>query len=173
VQRDKNHPAHPAPIAIRDLLSYRLHVVANLMSRGAAMRYRREFDVTLWEWRIIALLGGYAPLSLNELARSAGLDKSQASRVVSGLIERSLVLRNADENDGRGIRLSLSKAGRRVYTGLMNAAAERNAAFLSRLTRDERACFDQMLAKLADEARQFINEEKLISGRQRGRRRAA
>jgi len=28
---------------IRELLSYRLHQVANLLSRGAEMRYRREF----------------------------------------------------------------------------------------------------------------------------------
>ena len=42
---------------IRDLLSYRVHVVANLLSRGAELRYRREFGVSLWEWRTIALLG--------------------------------------------------------------------------------------------------------------------
>ncbi len=71
---------------IRDLLSYRLHVVANLLSRGAELRYRREFGVSLWEWRTVALLGGaHGAQSLNELARAAGIDKSQMSRVVSGL----------------------------------------------------------------------------------------
>ena len=85
-----------AALTIRDLLSYRLHVVANLLSRGAAMRYRREFGVSLWEWRTIALLGAQAPLSLNELAAAAGLDKSQMSRVVAGLVERGLVARGAD-----------------------------------------------------------------------------
>ena len=44
-------------MTIRDLLSYRLHTVANLLSRGAELRYRREFGVSLWEWRTIALLG--------------------------------------------------------------------------------------------------------------------
>ena len=43
---------------IKELLSYRLHQVANLLSRGAEMRYRREFGVSLWEWRTVALLGG-------------------------------------------------------------------------------------------------------------------
>ena len=46
---------------IRDLLSYRLHEVANLLSRGAELRYRREFGVSLWEWRTIALLGARRP----------------------------------------------------------------------------------------------------------------
>ena len=42
---------------IRDLISYRLHVVANLLSRGAELRYRRQFGVSLWEWRTVAHLG--------------------------------------------------------------------------------------------------------------------
>ena len=75
---------------IRDLLSYRVHVVANLLSRGAELRYRREFGVSLWEWRTIALLGASdEPLSLGHLARAAGIDKSQMSRVVSGLAKRN------------------------------------------------------------------------------------
>ena len=79
---------------IQDLLSYKLHRVANLLSRGAELRYRREFGVSLWEWRSIALLGAVTePLSLNHLAHAAGIHKSQMSRVVSGLTDRKLVLR--------------------------------------------------------------------------------
>src|SRR5690242_15186122 len=115
---------------IRDLLSYRLHVVANLLSRGAELRYRREFGVSLWEWRTLALLGAVTePLSLNHLAHSAGIHKSQMSRVVSGLARRRLVRRAADPADARGVQIALSKVGRKVYDGLIRAAAERDAAF--------------------------------------------
>jgi DNA-binding MarR family transcriptional regulator len=145
---------------IRELLSYRLHRVANLLSRGAEMRYRREFGVSLWEWRTVALLGGAAsPLSLNDLARAAGVDKSQMSRVVSGLSGRRLVLRAGDKADGRGVRLRLSSAGRRLYAGLIGAAAERNAAFIGCLSARERECLDRALEKLAREARRFIEKE--------------
>ena len=76
-----------APV-IRDLLSYRLHVVANLLSRGAELRYRREFGVSLWEWRTIALLGAtalgrkfeYGPYDLR-MRWTAEPDKGQTSRV--------------------------------------------------------------------------------------------
>ena len=146
---------------IRELLSYRLHTVANLLSRGAELRYRREFGVSLWEWRSIALLGASAsPLSLNELARSAGIDKSQMSRVVSGLAERSLVSREADAVDGRGVRLALSKAGRKLYLGLIRAAADRDAAFRNCLSERENQVFDKALLKLAFQARELIQREK-------------
>ena len=146
---------------IRDLLSYRLHTVANLLSRGAELRYRREFGVSLWEWRSIALLGASAkPSSLNELARAAGVDKSQMSRVVSGLAKRGIVLREADAIDGRGVRLALSKPGRKLYLGLIRAAADRDTAFRNCLSLKEKRVFDQALTKLAYQAREFIHREK-------------
>ena len=147
--------------AIRDLLSYRLHSVANLLSRGAELRYRREFGVSLWEWRTIALLGAVAePLSLNHLAHAAGIHKSQMSRVVSGLTRRRLVLRAADAEDARGVRLTLSKSGRKLYEGLIGAAAERDEAFRNCLSSREQQVFESVLAKLAGQARELIRQEK-------------
>ena len=147
--------------AIRDLLSYRLHLVANLLSRGAELRYRREFGVSLWEWRTIALLGAATePLSLNHLAHAAGIHKSQMSRVVSGLAKRRIVSREPDPGDARGVRLALSRSGRRLYDGLISAAAERDAAFRGCLSEREKQVFDRALGKLATQARVFIQQEK-------------
>lgn len=149
---------------IRELLSYRLHQVANLLSRGAEMRYRRECGVSLWEWRTVALLGGSAQAqSLNELARAAGMDKSQMSRVVAGLAKKRIVVRAADASDGRGIRLSLTGKGRILYRKLIRAATERNEAFVGCLTARERAALEGIMAKLAHEARGFIQREKMGS----------
>jgi len=151
----------PTGPTIRELLSYRLHRVANLLSRGAELRYRREFGVSLWEWRTVALLGGAVePQSLNELARAAGMDKGQMSRVVSGLTGRKIVFRETDASDGRGIQLSLTRSGKTLYQKLISAAAERNSAFLGCLSAKERACLEQAMTKLAREARNFIQEEK-------------
>lgn len=143
------------------MLSYRLHRVANLLSRGAEMRYRREFGVSLWEWRTVALLGGATePQSLNELARAAGMDKSQMSRVVSGLTRKKIVFRETDAADGRGISLSLTRSGQRLYKRLIGAAAQRNSAFLGCLSAQERKHLEQAMTKLADQARGFIQKEK-------------
>jgi len=151
--------AQSARAEIRDLISFRIHAVANLLSRGAALTYRRQFDVSLMEWRTLALLGAHQPLSLNELARHAGLDKGQMSRVVAGLSRRALVLRGPDSADGRGVRLSLSRAGAKLYAGLIASANRRNDAFAAVLSVDERRLLDDMLARLADKARELIHAE--------------
>jgi DNA-binding MarR family transcriptional regulator len=146
-------------MTIRDLISYRLSRTASLMSRGAALRYKREFDVNLGEWRALALLASGRPQSLIQLSRAAGLDKAQMSRVVTSLIGRGLVLRALSPNGGRAVELSLTAAGRRTYTGLIAAAAERDEAFRAALSPEELAVLEAGLDKLAETARRFIRAE--------------
>src|SRR5436305_13919469 len=99
---------------IQDLLSYKLHRVANLLSRGAELRYRREFGVSLLEWRTLALLGAAEePMSLVQLAMAAGVDKGQLSRVATGRARRRLARRAAHPGGARAVRLTVSTSGTR------------------------------------------------------------
>lgn len=150
------------PVIITSLLSYRMHEVANLVSRSASVRYKREFGVLLWEWRTIALLGAKQMLALKDLAKAAGLDKSQISRVVAGLTARGLVLRQIDENDGRKIRLSLTTAGQSLYESLIRVSGERNVAFLNCMTQTEKRTLASILDKIERKAHEFIRKEKEV-----------
>jgi DNA-binding MarR family transcriptional regulator len=144
---------------IRDLLAYRVHVVANTISRSAATRFRRDFDVTLGEWRCIALLARFAPLGLNQLARQSGVDRGQISRIVAGLTRRRLVSRTPMVK-GKPINLVLTTKGRGLYDGLFAAAIDRDEIFLGALTEKERADFDRMLNKILGVARQVERNER-------------
>ena len=147
------------PSTIRELLAYRVHVVANTISRSAATRYRREFDVTLGEWRTLALLAGYGPLGLNQLARQANVDRGQISRIVAGLIGRGLVS-GKPQMKGKPVNLMLTAKGRNQFEGLFKASLDRNEAFLGALTAKERASFNRMLDKILAVARQVEKVER-------------
>ncbi|MBB4699367.1 MarR family winged helix-turn-helix transcriptional regulator [Sphaerisporangium siamense] len=145
-------------LPIAELLSYRLSRTSAALSRSAALRYRREFDVTLGEWRAIALIASNPTLTLNRLARRAGLDKAQMSRVVTKLTERGLVNRTA--GSGRTHQLALTEAGIEVYRGLIRAANERDATFLAVLSAQERKVLVRALDKLADLALDVERQER-------------
>jgi DNA-binding MarR family transcriptional regulator len=149
-------------VPISGLLSYRLSRTSSAMSRSAALRYRREFDVSLGEWRAISLIAADPTLTLNRLARRAGLDKAQMSRVVSRLTERGLVDRTA--GSGRTSQLALTGEGTRVYRGLISAANERDAEFLAALTPEEAAILSGALDKLADLALAVEERERAHPG---------
>jgi DNA-binding MarR family transcriptional regulator len=158
--------AAPAPrITIKELLSYRLHRVANAISRGAALHYRRQFNVSLGEWRALALLGAESPQTLNGLAKAAGLDKAQMSRIITGLVDRGYIARDTLPGERRTAQLTLTRKGERIFLGLIDAAAKRNDAFLACLTPEELAALDSALAKLGALARALAAAE---SGNGRG-----
>ena len=73
---------------------------------------------------------------------------------------RKLVVRDANDADGRGVHLRLSKTGRKLYGGLIGAAAQRDAALRNCLSNNEKTVFERALSKLAGQARSLIQQEK-------------
>lgn len=143
---------------ISQLLSNRVTRLSSSLSRSAAARYRREFDVSLGEWRTLALLGQDPELTLNRLARRAGLDKAQMSRVVSRLVERGLVDR--ERGARRSTQLTLTDEGMEVYRGLIGAANEREARLRAAIDPERLAVFDDVLTELFELARVLEVEEQ-------------
>lgn len=152
--------SHSDGSGIKDLISYRLHVLANLSARWAETRYQNRFGLKLLEWRAMALLGGYPPQSLNELARGAGLEKSYASRTVAGLIKRGLVSSGPDDRDGRGKIFTLTRSGRALYKKVFDDAVVRSDAWLSVLSATESASLMDMLERLSEQARTLEAEDQ-------------
>ena len=132
---------------ITELLSYRLHRVANAFERGAALLFRKEFDVSLGEWRALALIASGAATTTNRIARLAGIDPAQMSRIITKLAERGYPTRPSGPRNSAP--LSLTAEGMRVYEGLIAAARARNDAFFAALTEDEILHLDSALEKLA------------------------
>ncbi len=145
-------------LPINELLSYRISRVAGSLSQSAALLYRRDFDFSLGEWRTVALLGAQSdPLTLNRLARRAGLDKAQMSRVIKGLVERGLV--NREYGAGRTTELTLSDEGLRVYSEIIQAANDRDRRLRRHLGPREEASLMRALETIGNLARVMKEEE--------------
>jgi len=155
----------PVPANLKELFSYRLNRLAFVSSRIAARVNESQYELGSRDWRIIGLLGAFAPLSLNALAHEANIDKSQASRSVAELIERGYVKRGADESDGRGVRLDLTPQGRALYRKVFPKAVDRNEKMLSVLTDEEREVLERALDKLTDHAIGLLEEVRVKSAR--------
>lgn len=150
----------PSSRSVRDLLSWRLHALAALCSAIASLHVEREFDLGLLEWRALAQLGGFAPLSLKDLAKRAGLDKSYASRTVAGLVSRGLVRSDRNDTDARGVMLSLTPAGQAVYERAFAAAIVRNDKLLEPLTARQRQQLMRVLDLLTVRAREVFDLDR-------------
>ena len=129
-------------------LPYRLSVLTNLMSRAFAKSYGRRFGLTIPEWRAMAVLGRFAPLSANEICQRTAMDKVRVSRAVARLKKAGLVERSTDRADRRRSALRLSAAGRRIHGDIVPLARAIEARLLADLTAREIAALDRLVAKL-------------------------
>ena len=90
------------------------------------------------------------PLRQNALAEAVHADPSTVSRHVALLVERGLVLRVADESDGRASRLVLTDAGRAQLEQLRGERVAYLRTVTADWTHDELATFTTLFDRLLD-----------------------
>jgi DNA-binding MarR family transcriptional regulator len=134
--------------ALDRFLSYRLHQVAKLTDRISADAYAAELELPVGEARCLAAIGQFAPLSVVELAVRANLHKAPASRAVQALAERGLASKDTSATDGRGVVLSLTPAGRKLWARAMALIERRNGEIFGCLSSAERKQLGTMLDRL-------------------------
>ena len=141
-------PEPPPEFALEDFLPYRLSVVTNRVSRAFASRYEAAWGLAIPEWRVLAVVGSFAPLSAAAVCEKTAMDKVKVSRAVAALVRRGLLARTSDPQDRRVQLLSLAAEGRRVYGGVVPMARTIEAALTGALSSEERAGLLGALEKL-------------------------
>ncbi|WP_313372053.1 MarR family winged helix-turn-helix transcriptional regulator [Achromobacter animicus] len=129
-------------------LTYRLHVLNKITDRDTNRAYLNDCDIPLGEARCLAAIGRFAPLSVNDLARAANLNKGQASRSAQALVDRGLVEKTVSASDGRGVVLAPTAEGLTHYRRIIDLIAHRNEEIFGCLTADEQRQFGDMLDRL-------------------------
>ena len=149
----KRKPSPAELLVLEDFLPYRLSILSNRVSRAIAARYAKAFDLTIPEWRIIAVLGRRPGLTAKEVAEATEMDKVAVSRAVSRLMAARRVRASADKEDARRQRLSLTAQGEDVHARIAPIALASEQKLLTALDAGERAQLGELLDRLLDASR--------------------
>ncbi|MEO6841287.1 MAG: MarR family transcriptional regulator [Bradyrhizobium sp.] len=147
-----------APITA--MMSSRLMVLANLLRRGATLRYKRLAGLSSVEFGLVASLGRRPPMSVVRLAAAVGMDKGQISRALAELVSRKLVAKAVNPRDNREVLVSLTRTGLVAHDAILAGALERNQRLLEKLSNEELAMLLGYLDGLSDTAAQMLAAEK-------------
>lgn len=146
------------PITLDRTLTHRLHTLSKLTDRVTQLAYEAEVGIPMHEGRCLAAIGSFSPMSVNDLARNANLNKGQASRAAQSLVDQGLVRKVVSATDGRGVVLTLTAKGEQIWRRAMALIERRNVEILSCLDAVEREQFDRLLDRLVSNARERSNE---------------
>jgi DNA-binding MarR family transcriptional regulator len=149
----KRKPSPAELLILEDFLPYRLSILSNRVSRAIAARYAETFDLTIPEWRIIAVLGRRPGLTAKEVAEATEMDKVAVSRAVAKLVAARRIAVRADAEDARRQILSLTSQGESVHARIAPIALESEQRLLAPLTAREREQLDALIKRLLKAAK--------------------
>jgi DNA-binding MarR family transcriptional regulator len=138
---------------LEQFIPYRLSVLTNTVSQGIARSYRERHDISVTEWRILAVLGRFPGLTASQVTERTAMDKVAISRGVKSLMAKGLLERRTDAGDRRRQRLFITvKKGRQVLGEIIPRARRYEQLLLQPLSVAELATLSDLLAKLRSRA---------------------
>lgn len=140
--------AEHAPLELERFLPYRLSILSNTISQAIAEDYQRRYDLSVTEWRVMAVLARFDGLSAREVAERTAMDKVAVSRALARLVEAGRVDRATHDGDKRRSVLNLSEAGWAIHDQVAPMARAREREVLAKLDAEERAWLTRILDKL-------------------------
>ena len=146
-------PSAMASDALDRTLTYRLHLLHKLTDADSQDAYPEHTGLSLSDGRCLATIGHFEPLSVKDLAAQANLNKGQASRAAQALVDQGLVRKEDRPDDGRGVVLSLTPAGLKLFKRTMQLIAQRNDEIFGCLNAREQATLSALFDRLIAHAR--------------------
>lgn len=137
-----------APIELEFFFPYRISVFNLAIRKSLARLYVARCNISIYEWRCMAVLGSYQPMSANDVCARTNMDKVQVSRAIAKLQKAGLVSRKTDNSDRRFSSLRLTAKGQGIYNEIVPMALEREAELLAVVTEEELDSFNRTMDKL-------------------------
>jgi DNA-binding MarR family transcriptional regulator len=149
-------------LVLSAFLPYRLSIISEIVSRIFASHYEARFNISIHEWRVIAVLGEAGSLSTQGVIERTQMDRVRVSRAVIRLGDKGIIARWPHPDDQRAHMLRLSQRGTKIYQEIVPLALSLQEQLVELLTPDEGATLDRLLDKLQVGASQL--EEHAING---------
>ena len=134
---------------LEKFIPYRLSVVARNVSVQFSENYFEQFNISIAEWRVIAVVGQQDELSAEDVSERTTMEKVAVSRAVAKLLDKSIVTRKFSTEDRRRSQLSLSEKGVEIYQKIVPAAFQFEQNLLKDFSQEEREVLNKLLTLLS------------------------
>ncbi len=145
-------------LKLEQFLPYQLNVCANLVSTALSRIYAERYKIGVPEWRVLVTLGEVEMMTAKAVGIHSHMHKTKVSRAVALLERRKLVARRANRADLREAFLSLTPAGREIYSELAPSALEFARQMMEAIDPADRDAFSRALRRLKERSERITAE---------------
>ena len=147
---------HPEVSSVEDVIAFKLNRLVGINELAGQRWSKTLFDLSLNEWRMLALVQSNPALRAGDLAELMLMDKSQLSRLSRALIEKQLIKSMPDNEDARAIVLGITSKGQMLYEEILVEVLSANERVLAVLSAEEVLVFDGLLDRLIQHSSELL-----------------
>lgn len=148
VSKAKSRTGKVQHVPLEERVMHRFFLIAKRFDQALVAVHSKKLGMSVNNCKIMRVIAFHGPLSATELGARTSLDPDKITRAVDTLVDRSYVIRKADEADRRKVVLTLSAKGRRVHDKIEMVVSAMESEILSVLTAEERKALGSSLEKL-------------------------
>ena len=127
---------------------YQVRVFYQAVSTSVSEVYSEAYELSVAEWRVMAVLGPHQSMSANEITNRSSMNKVNVSRAVSRLRKRGFLKQDIDGDDRRRSVLHLTDAGKEAFANLVPQVRQVEAQLLEGLDSQEIETLTQLMNKV-------------------------
>ncbi len=147
-------------LVLERYLPYRFLALSQKVSRYLQNMYETEFGLTQPAWRVMTVLGRFAPMRAKDVAELSGMEQVKITRAVARLAKAGFVSRRIDCKDRRQVSLALSAKGEAAYQEIVPFALAMEEQLIETLSEQERHRLGDILDKLEARAHALMGERR-------------
>ena len=133
---------------IQNYAPFLLNAVSSAWQRKTSAIYRRDFDLGILEWRILAMLNIEPQITANRICKVVGLDKGAVSRSLRLLDDRGLVYNEATAKDPRRRKWSLTQEGSDMHSQILSIALGCEAELIEGIAPENLEVFIRVMRRM-------------------------
>ncbi|WP_092428067.1 MarR family winged helix-turn-helix transcriptional regulator [Alloyangia pacifica] len=140
-----------AGIRILDIDHYApflLNAVSSAWQRQTSAIYRRDFDLGIVDWRVMAMLNIEPEITANRICEVIRVDKAAASRSLKILEAQGLATYAASNSDPRRRSWWLTGAGQEVHSDILAIALDCEARMLADIPPEDLETYLRVMRKM-------------------------
>jgi DNA-binding MarR family transcriptional regulator len=146
-------------VDLKQRTTYRFSLILKRLVDCLAEMHQTKFGITINGWKVMSVVGRFAPLAAVEVGQFVSLEPDRVTRTVDVLVKQGIVARRQDKQDRRRISLSLTAKGRRIQEQIERVRYALEYEFLSVLDDTELETLYRILDKLEPQAKSIFTSD--------------
>jgi DNA-binding MarR family transcriptional regulator len=135
-------------LKLSEFFPYHLSFAAELMSAEIAALMEEKTGLSMTQWRVMAVIGTFSPISTREVAAYTTMNKVAVSRAVASLVDMNLLVCRQDMTDNRLVAISFTPKGQKAFKLIGREATLWASELLSGFSLEEIATVRSFLGRL-------------------------